>query len=294
MFINTSHKIITRNLFLLLVILSVLAGTIIQASAEETQSSPEASVSAEAPARAYYKDREKGWFWYLEEKKKEEARKTERKPETQSRKRLEDMTTDELKAYSEEKLKAALDQPTVENVREYMVVQKFIMEKAQTFTTTWQQALRLYPDLDWTIEHPVSTVGLNVYKRNRENQIDDVLSDLAQYAGLFFFYNSRCPYCREQAGILKTFQYQYEMNVMAVSLDGGGLPEFPDYRKDNGIAGNLGVARVPTIVLAVPPEGMAPVSVGIATLSDLRERIYDLVTNPEFFHKAAITTAKKQ
>lgn len=275
--------IVRISLALLLILMT--ASSVFARDSEDDEKEPPV---IETPSKPYYKDKEKGWFWYLEEKKKEEAKKAKEETRPQAKKGLQDMTTDELRAYSEEKLKAALDRPSVENVHEYMVVQKFVLEKAENFTTTWQQVLRLYPDLDWTVEHPVSAVGGDIYKRLREEQITGVINELARYGGLFFFYESTCPYCQEQAAILKTFQDLHGMNVMAISLDGGGLPEFPDYKKNNGIAQNLGVSRMPTIILALPPAGLAPVSTGIVTLSELRERIYNLVSDPEFFQKATI------
>lgn len=284
----TRTRNIGASLTLALVLVACWAILALAEEAKERGTDQKETAVTQAPSRPYYKDKEKGWFWYLEEKRKEEAKKAKEETRPQAKKGLQDMTTDELRAYSEEKLKAALDRPSVENVHEYMVVQKFILEKAENFTTTWQQVLRLYPDLDWTVEHPVSAVGGDVYKRLREEQITGVINELARYGGLFFFYESTCPYCQEQAAILKTFQDLHGMNVMAISLDGGGLPEFPDYKKNNGIAQNLGVARVPAIILALPPAGLAPVSTGIVTLGELRERIYNLVSDPKFFQKATI------
>ena len=247
----------------------------------------------EANRQAYFKDKEKGWFWYLEELERKKAandpKKEDKAKAGPKKKRLEEMTTDELKSYSEKKLKAALNDPAdFAKVREYMIVQKYILDRAQLFTRTWQQVLLLYPDLDWTVEHPVSATGLDIYKQEEENRISEVITGLAKAGGLFFFFDSACPYCREQARILKAFEYTYGMAVFPVSLNGGALPEFPDYRKDNGMAQRLGIERVPAIVLAVPPKDLVPISSGIVTLSEIKQRIYSIATNSELFQRAAI------
>src|SRR4030042_5596170 len=135
MFLRLVNLTRTRNIGASLTLALVLvAGWAILALAEEPKergTDQKETAVTEGPSRPYYKDKEKGWFWYLEEKKKEEAKKAKKETRPEAKKGLQDMTTDELRAYSEEKLKAALDRPSVENVHEYMVVQKFVLEKAE-------------------------------------------------------------------------------------------------------------------------------------------------------------------
>jgi len=42
-----------------------------------------------------------------------------------------------------------------------------------------------------------------------------------------FFFRGACPYCHKFAPLLKAFADRYGFRLVDVSLDGGGLPEFP-------------------------------------------------------------------
>ncbi len=292
--ISTDNAV--QNLFpkvyIVILILAVMASALPAASAEKAAVT-EQTAAYGVRTQAYFKGREAGWFWYLEELKKEmdrEKKEVEGKVQpTPREKGLEEMTTDELKAYSEAKLKDALNEPAdMGKVRDYMLVQKYILDKAQVFANTWQQALLLSPDLDWTIEHPVSAAGLDIYKKEQEKRVSEVIRWVASAGGLFFFYEASCPYCQEQARILKTVEYMYGMTIFPISLDGGALPEFPAYRKDNGMAQRLGITRMPSVILALPPRDLVPISSGIVTLTEIKQRIYDIITNPALFQRALV------
>ncbi|MGR5464888.1 conjugal transfer protein TraF [Photobacterium damselae] len=49
----------------------------------------------------------------------------------------------------------------------------------------------------------------------------------AQY-GLAFIFSSKCPYCHKFAPTLKTFAAQTGLPVYAFSVDGLGLPQYPN------------------------------------------------------------------
>ena len=61
---------------------------------------------------------------------------------------------------------------------------------------------------------------------------------------------------------------------MPISVDGGGLPTFPQYRRDNGISRTLQVTQVPAVFLAEPFTGkITPIGFGVLSESQLIERI---------------------
>jgi conjugal transfer pilus assembly protein TraF len=67
------------------------------------------------------------------------------------------------------------------------------------------------------------------------------------------------------------------MTVFPVSLDGGGLPEFPQPARDNGMSAALGVSVVPMVVLGnVKDRRLIPVGSGVLSAQDIVERIYVL------------------
>ena len=75
------------------------------------------------------------------------------------------------------------------------------------------------------------------------------------------------------------------MTVFAVSLDGRGLPEYPNAPLDNGIAARLNASVVPALYLTAPAKrDIRPVGFGVMAMTELVERIaaiaQDMRENP--------------
>ena len=80
---------------------------------------------------------------------------------------------------------------------------------------------------------------------------------------------------------MAAFQARHGIQVVAISVDGGPLPSFPNARPDNGIATTLKVSQVPAIFLAQPFTGkISPIGFGVLSESQLLERIAT-VTGPQ-------------
>lgn len=185
-----------------------------------------------------------------------------------------------LKLLIEEKKLVSLDDPTIESVREYFLVQKAAFARAQRFTNMWQLALYTEPELDYHTEHPVSALGHTLTSQAERQTDDQLLSHVNQQAGLYFFFTSTCPYCQAQAKALKLFADTYGWKVFPVTQDGAGLPEFPQPKLDNGMGERVGVRRVPTILLAIPTERfVVPVGAGLMPVEDLRTRVLAVLKN---------------
>lgn len=64
------------------------------------------------------------------------------------------------------------------------------------------------------------------------------------------------------------------MSVLAVSMDGGTLPEYPNARPDNGIATRLNARSVPALYLTNPSRReIRPIGFGLMSDTELLERI---------------------
>jgi conjugal transfer pilus assembly protein TraF len=98
---------------------------------------------------------------------------------------------------------------------------------------------------------------------------------------LFFFFRSDCPYCHAFAPTLEAFQARHGIQVVAISVDGGPMPGFPDARRDNGIATTLKVTQVPAVFLAQPFTGkITPIGFGVLSEAQLLERIAIVAAAP--------------
>lgn len=225
----------------------------------------------------YFGDRERGWFWYqdppiLEEQEEEmpAAPKPLAVEEPQQQLQKYQKRLDDAKAL-------AVMQPTDEHVRRYIEVQKEAYDRSALFADTWRRVVWSNPMLDYSLEHPTNSVGAAVDQQQSRQRQAEAVAALAESEGLFFFFGSNCVHCHTQAPILEQFSRRYGIKVMAISLDGGVLPEFPDAVPDNGLAARLGVAVTPALYMVNPrTQEITPVGYGVMTESELTQRIYTL------------------
>jgi conjugal transfer pilus assembly protein TraF len=238
---------------------------------------PFAVFSGEGDEARYFNDRAQGWFWYQDPPSDE---KEEPKDEEVMAPLMSQDPQAVLKAYQQriEDAKAlAVMQPTQANVQRYIAVQKEAYDRSALFADTWRRVVWTTPELDYSISHPTNSVGLAVSREQDRAAKARAVSALAQTDGLFFFFSSTCEHCHAQAPILARFSHRYGLKVLAISLDGGDLPDFPGALPDNGMAARLGVTMTPAIFMVNPMSGeIAPVGYGVMTESELLQRIYTL------------------
>ena len=233
-------------------------------------------LSASTVHAGYIDRKAEGWHFYepmaIPKEKQEDEAKTEISPQTPEE-RLK-----VFKAEVERLKQVAVMEPTYENVKSYMTIQKELMDKGSAFAAKWMEVVFTTPKLDYSIEHPTSQAGRHVYLDQKQQQMDQEVYRLAQTHGLFFFVSSSCAYCKKFAPIVKAFAQKYGWEVMAVSTDGSTIPEFPNAVVDNGVASKLGVEFVPTL-LAVNPqtEEVIPLSNGMSSQEQILDRIRVLI-----------------
>jgi conjugal transfer pilus assembly protein TraF len=224
-----------------------------------------------ATTKNYYAQHAIGWHWYDDPKLAAKAdNKVTVNPilQMQALKQTVEWTLD----------KAILD-PTVENVKAYIVLQNAISQRADQFSRVWQWALLQGPHLDFSLVHPTNQIGRAVYLDALTDQQDQAIKALAKQRGLFFFYHSQCPYCQRFAPIVKSFSERYGMPVVPITTDGIALPEFPNSRSDQGQAQKFQVRAQPALFTVDPYTHQAvPVAYGLISEQDLRQRILNIAT----------------
>jgi conjugal transfer pilus assembly protein TraF len=238
---------------------------------------------------SYWRDRERGWFWYddpLPErnegpKSKPAAVSTNSAP-TASKKPSELVEFAALQKRVEDLRNIAIINPSEQNIRNYLNIQNFVIEKASTFADVAQRVIWATPELDPTVTgRPVNAKALEVFDREQAGARTNTVAQLSQTHALFFFFRSDCPYCHQFAPLLRDFEAKFGLKIVPISVDGGGLPEFRNPRVDNGIARTLEVRQVPALFLAEPSGGkITPIGYGVLSESELLERIY-VVTQPD-------------
>lgn len=228
-------------------------------------------VSIPAKAENYYEQHAIGWHWYDDPKTEESSQPIEQNP-------VQQMTA--VKQALEHALDQAVLNPTSQNVKNYIVLQNQMSNRASVFSRIWQSVLLQNPSLDYSIQHPTSQVGREVYLDQERLKEDAAIYQLSKHSGLFFFYRSTCPYCVRFAPIVKDFSKRYGIAVVPITTDGIVLPVFPDSRIDQGQAEQFHVTAEPALFTVNPYTHKAiPVSYGLTTEDQLRSRILEIATH---------------
>lgn len=233
-----------------------------------------ASVSFASPCKVenFFGDRERGWFWRnvcLEEEKKEEKKpkKKEEKVVVIPWSRLKDMTAKEIRELMTNTLEVAVTNPTYENVREYLRLQKWVLERSRKFQEVASLVNMTDPELSSYVgKIPSSKVAKDVYMSETQERMRKKLDEYRDRAGLLVAVSERCGYCKAFKRMAKLFFVPNTgWKIKYIDVD-----EYPAF------AYRMQVSSVPDIFLAV--MGQEPfvirIGTGYLTETELIERVY--------------------
>jgi conjugal transfer pilus assembly protein TraF len=226
----------------------------------------------------FWDDYRRGWHFYEDPEieivpaPKPPPKADKPQPDTRAPELIE---FERLQKRLEEFRNIAIIRPTESNVRRYMELEARVVRQASYFSDVAQRVAWSTPDLDMTLEgRPVNARAIEVFDREQVQSRNQSLASLSRTHVLFFFFRSDCPYCHAFAPTLEAFQARHGIQIVPISVDGGGLPNFPQFRRDNGISRTLQVTQVPAVFLAEPFSGtITPIGFGVLSESQLVERI---------------------
>jgi conjugal transfer pilus assembly protein TraF len=236
---------------------------------------PAAAPGGAEPEHAYFDRHAEGWFWYHDPQLAKPTAPLKAEPAQPLPADGDDpvKVVEAERTAMEQALDRAIVTPTPENVKAYLELNQRLMAQAGDFAEAWRGAIWSNPSLDYSL---VSPVGSSAYvKADQDAAADEQkLLQAAQQWGLVFFFRGNCPYCHKFAPLLKQFTAHYGFRIVDVSLDGGGLPEFPNPQPNNQAAQNLRVEAVPAIYLVNPStRQVVPAVFGLVGWSDLVQRL---------------------
>jgi conjugal transfer pilus assembly protein TraF len=218
---------------------------------------------------------ERGFNWYPPDAP---PVKKDKKVDTK-RQSIKAMTTlEELRKELARLKDLAIMQPTQANVRNYLEAQTYVMDKSSVFADTARRVVWATPSVDYNNRSPTATFAQINKKDMRREAQEQTMAELSRDYGLMFFFRSDCPYCHQQAPVLRLLERNYGLPVMGVSMDGGTLPQFPDARRDNGISMTVsngqGIQMVPALFLVHRETRQAvPIGSGALAIDEIVERI---------------------
>ena len=237
---------------------------------------PASADEAQAAEDAFYcRERRLGqWFYCEKPRAKPKTATPAPTPQASASERLAAIgkELDELKA-------RAILEPSEANVIAYVRYQREQLDRASTFSDTWQRALWQNPDIDYTLQRRVSTVGKRAWTDTRKADRDTVMNRLGERYGMFYFFAQSCAACEVFGPILRSVAASHRMAVMAVSMDGGPSKDFPNYVVDSGQRARMGVPgnATPALVLFdTVTRRTVPIGFGILSADEISDRIFTL------------------
>lgn len=229
------------------------------------------------PPAAYFREREDGWFWYRDPAVSQPPNPLPVPPPAPPTSHADPSDPLQRIARQRERLERmqalAILEPTRQNVAAYLEQHQALMDQSERFADVWQQVVWTTPDLDNTLRAPTGSAAYVSADANAEG-LDQRLTEATQKYGLMFFFRGSCPYCHQFAPVLQAFAKRYGFSIVAVTLDGGTLPEFPAPKSNEAAATALQVDSVPAVYLIEPrSRTVAPASFGFIGYSELAQRV---------------------
>jgi len=236
-------------------------------------------ISADDKQDSFYcEQRRLGYWFYCTRPKPPEPYAAIPAPSASATSQLDAVTA----TLRELKAKAILE-PTPANVTAYIRFQREQLDRASLFSDVWQRAIWQDPDLDYTLQRPVSTLGKRQWQDARSSERDTVMGNLSQRYGLFYFFAQSCGACEVMSPIVQGVASTWHITVRAISTDGGPSRHFPSYTVETNQRTRMGLEPkvTPAVVLLDAAKGQAiPIGYGVMSADELQDRIY-LLTSKE-------------
>jgi conjugal transfer pilus assembly protein TraF len=234
-------------------------------------------------SNSFFEKGEEGWYWYKDEKKEEEKKEELKKPTPKPEEQQAQKPTTPagppafsvawLRANVNKYLDRAIDDPTPENVRAFLLIQRIILDKAENFALAMQSQVIGDALVDENYRRGTSTYATNTINKVSKDRTDELLRSLAEKVGIFYFYKADCPYCEAQEPILDYFAGDTGMTVLGVSLDGSPMKTGKfEWREDQGHAAQFNVTSVPALVLVNPNGETVTISNGLLAMEEIASR----------------------
>lgn len=247
-------------------------------------------LSAQADDSRFFNRKAEGWFWYeVEPEETQPQDEPEPEPEPviviseQPNQPAQPATPqgpaplsaawfrDNLGKYKD----AAWDNPTLENMQAFLYLQRYAMDRSEQFADVAQMAVTGNPLLDEMSRRPTATFGSQKVDQVAGRLREQAVRELADKAGVFFFYDEDDEYSIAMAPLVKLLEMS-NFTIMAISKTGSPIPGYEqdfNYRADAGHAQQLGISILPALFLASPEGQFASVGQGMMSLTDMTNRM---------------------
>ena len=232
----------------------------------------------------YYSDSKSGWWWYERPPQEEEAEPEAKKPVPPKTEKAEkgkkerkypslkttpyeviwNMDPEDYRETWEGFRSKAVRVPTEENVKEFWTVNEIARKKAAAFTSSSQYVWQKYPELTVSADEPTSSPGRMTRIATSTNERTSSLQKEKDNYALIVFNKPGCPFCAEEAKILKWFTQITGWTVKPV-----------DISQNPAMARRFMVTITPSIIIVQRgTQEFMPVSAGVSSVDEIEEAAY--------------------
>lgn len=230
----------------------------------------------------FFSRKAEGWFWYEVEAESVESKAPVTATEQTSpptAKPILDGNAPFSAAWVRENLPLYMDlawtDPTPNNVKAYLYLKRYALDKSEQFTNAWELAMVGDPLIDEISRRPTSSFATTLIDQDAHQAQLLLINDVAKKAGLFHFFSSTCSSCEPQAQIIESFAYNHGFSLVTSSLDGNPLPSgaHQGFKIDSGLAQRLGITSLPATVLVTLNGQFEIIGNGPLSLPELQKRV---------------------
>lgn len=224
----------------------------------------------------FYSDTKHGWFWYENppmetvEEKRPSASSSEKPSSTPnldaySIDELWNMYPDDFQELLNVLQKKAVQNPSEQNILEYLTMQDIARRKALAYTNATMYVTQKHGELfDVNHVYPTTGPGISARFNIQQNEIFQTLHNAQSDHALIFFVKTGCSFCEKQAGILNYFIDKYGWQIKTV-----------DTSKNIDSATRFNITLTPTLLLIKKgQDDYMTVASGVVALTELERKLF--------------------
>lgn len=186
-------------------------------------------------------------------------------------------TAEQMRVELKRREDLAIMDPSKEKLTDYLQLWQVVQDKGSTFADSWRRVVWQTPELDYALRRPSNNLAIRTFNNDADARQEAQLRALARDHGLIFFFKSDCPYCHTMAPAVRMMAERFGIEVLPVSIDGRGLPDFPRPQDGRDKAQAWGVQRVPALFMGSKLTGdRVALGFGVMALSEIMERMFVL------------------
>lgn len=227
-----------------------------------------------------------GFHWYSTEAKELETKAIKKPKSTPNLTPYEQLM--EVRKDTLNKLASALIEPSFEATHEYMKAQQGYAKKNQKFVQYWQQVLLVHPELDHSLNFPTDNSAIAIRNDQTNVLIEKIIQEASKHYGLILFYKGNSSLSQKFIVHLVPFVNASNFSMISVTTDGQPIDGLPNPKQvplevvQKTMA--LQSRYMPALFLVnLKTQTMSPLSYGFVSLTELKERLLDVVTNYKRF-----------